>query len=137
MAGGIALVFAGLLTFAGCEHSNAKAARAERDAMEAARDYAVDANLGKDQVIEDLTTSRDRWKLLATPSEEMEAAAARAGELEVELTRTRAKLDKLAEEKDRANPDCLAVLEVDFERACPHVAERLRNRASGDQDLFR
>lgn len=134
LAGGLALIFAALITFAGCEHSNASAARADRDAMESARDYARDAATSKDVVIGALTQSRDAWKKLATPSEAMDAAADRAELLEQQLRHTQADLDRLAREKDHAKPECAALLATDFERVCPAIARRLRERAEGRAD---
>lgn len=119
--------------FAGCEHHNAVAARAERDAAEAQRDTAIDANKSNMTTIEAQGAALNKWMSLgASPDEvaKLMASAARA------IKEANQKLDEMlsAKEKDRANPECGALLGASLQRACPTIARGLRNAADGHED---
>jgi hypothetical protein len=130
------VAFAGILTFAGCEHSNANTLRAENQTLEDSVTSLKSANDSNQVVIDSQKVSIEAWKKLATTSASMKAAAARAADLEKENTRLNAELDKRAE-KDYAKPDCVNLLEMDFEAVCPGIAAGLRARASRYEDGFR
>jgi hypothetical protein len=130
---GIAIAFASVLTFAGCEHSNAEAARAERDSAEIARDTAVDANAGNLVTIETQRRALEEWRALRVTPEEAALAIAAHHALVDKVLEQAAELEK-AKESDRARPDCEALLDADFERVCPATARGLRKYESRDQD---
>jgi hypothetical protein len=119
------------LSFAGCERSNAKAARAAEAQALAALEAATLANASNQTTIADLERSVADWRKLATPNAQMVALAAQARAAAEELRKARAALDASAQETDNANPDCAALLATDFERVCPFYARRLRERAAG------
>lgn len=126
---GVAAAFLSVLTFAGCEHSNANSARAKEAIAKSGRDTALDANKANQETIALLKKAVKDWKALATPDPAMQAAAARAAELEQENNRLNAALAKRAE-KDYAKPDCIKALDTDVESVCPGIAAGLRERAS-------
>lgn len=118
--------------FAGCEHRNANAARADRDAMKNERntarddrDRVVKSNETQQALIVDLNAALDRWAEIGLTPSEVRELSAEAG------ARQRA-LDELAAEnaklkgKDDGNPDCEKLRQVDFQRVCPNRARSLR-----------
>jgi hypothetical protein len=126
---GIAAVMLGLLTFAGCEHSNAKSARADEKVAIDGRNTALDANKSLLVTVASQKNTIEVWKRLATPSAHMKAAAARAADLERQNDILNAALAKRAE-LDYAKPDCVKVLETDVELICPGIFGGMRERAS-------
>lgn len=127
--GGIAAVILAACTFGGCEHMNASNARAAEKVATANFATAQNAN-GTNQVTikSQARTIADLLKLV-TPSQAMKDAAAKAAMLEQENDRLNAALAKRAE-KDYAKPDCVKLLDTDFELVCPNIAAGLRERAS-------
>jgi len=126
-----ALVVTG--SFAGCEHHNAKVARAERAAAESQRDTAIDANKSNVTTIEAQQKALEQWKALGITPGEAKAAVLLAVENHAKAEQLAAEL-KNAKEHDRANPDCNAILSADIERACPLVVLGLRDVARGDKN---
>lgn len=118
--------------FAGCEHVNANAARAQRDAAEAARDTAVDANTSNQVTIEAQDRALDKWmKLGSSPEEVARLVTKTLTAANAAVTEATAVLK--AKETERANPECAAVLGANLERACPAIARGLRH-AGGHED---
>jgi hypothetical protein len=120
-------------TFAGCEHSNAKSARAERDAAELARDTAVDANDSNQVTIATQRRALEEWRALQVTPEEAALAVAAHQALVDKVLEQAAELER-AKESDSARPDCEALLDADFERVCPATARGLRKYESRHQD---
>lgn len=133
---GVAAAFLSVLTFAGCEHSNANSARADEKVALNGLATALDANKTNQNTINVQKGTIEQWKALATPNKTMKDAAARAAELEQENSRLNAALAKQAE-KDYAKPDCVKLLETDFESVCPGIAAGLRERASRYENRVR
>jgi phage repressor protein C with HTH and peptisase S24 domain len=133
VCGGLLIALAVTGGFAGCEHSNANAARAERDAANAALDTAVDANKSNQATIATQKAALDEWASLGLSPAEILQALKSVGDALKEAGRT---LDawQAEKEKERANPDCGAWLRASFQRACPGLARGLRNAASGHAD---
>lgn len=125
---GVAAAFMLLLMVAGCEHSNAKSARADEKIAQEGTRTVLDANKTNLETIKVLKEAIVTWKRLATPAPGMKAAAARAAELEQDVERLNAALAKKAE-KDYAKPDCIKLLQTDFGVVCPGIAAGLRERA--------
>ena len=132
LLGSVAAILIAALTFGGCEHRNAGAARVERDQARASLATALHANETNQVTISKLEDALKHWVALATPSGESVAAGAQAEADRAELLKTREKLDRLAREKDNAKPDCDALRAIDFQRLCPARAQRLRERAAGN-----
>jgi hypothetical protein len=119
--------------FAGCEHHDANAARAERDAANDGRDTAVDANKSNLSTIDAQNKALNEWMKLG----ESPAAVARLvaqAMTSAKALATEANAVLAAKEKERANPECAAVLSASLERACPAVARGLRQYASRHED---
>lgn len=119
--------------FAGCEHHDASAARAERDAANAARDTAVDANKSNGVTIAAQDAALNKWMKLGASPEEVAKAMGDAARAIKASNKYLADMTA-AMEKDRANPDCGALLGASVQRACPAIARGLRDGASGHQD---
>lgn len=130
---GTAVAFAAVLTFGGCEHMNASDLRADKKVLEGNVTTLKDANKSNLVTIGGLRTSVEAWKKLATPSENMKAAAARAAELEKQNARLNEELAK-REGKDDAKPDCVKLLDTDFELVCHEYAAGMRERADRKVD---
>lgn len=118
--------------FAGCEHHNAAAARADRDveiskrqATETQRDEVVKVNGTQHETIGQLNATVDQWVQKCAVSDDVNATLA-------ELAKKNAKLDELLrkmmklEEKDDGNPECEKLQRADYQRACPGHAGSLR-----------
>jgi hypothetical protein len=130
---GIAIAFAATLTFAGCEHSNAESARAARDVAKAALETAVDANASNQVTIEAQGRALDQWMKLGDSPETVRALLVAAAKTIDESTKALAAF-LAAKEKDRANPECGALLGANLERACPGIARGLRSAAGGHEN---
>lgn len=130
--GAVALAFLALGTFAGCEHSNAKAARAERAQWQHAATTALEANETNQRTIERLRSALDLWQRLAKPAEEIHVKAAQADEYAAALRAAWNELDEL-KRRDRENQECDALLRVDFGKRCAGLGRELRERAAGGQ----
>jgi hypothetical protein len=136
----LAWICAGLLAallltgaFAGCEHRNAKQARAARDAVTAELSEATSANAEQLKTIETQSQALASWRSLGVTVDEAAAAVTSMNAYGETLKSIDEEFRK-AKEKDRAIPDCAALLRVDLERVCPGIARSLRDSASGDQD---
>lgn len=139
LIGGVALVIAGLATFAGCEHHNANAARADRKAMESERDTARvdrDRTVKANGTLLSTITSQDKalnaWAELGESPAEVRALIAKIAASRAELEQRSAANEK-RRRLDDANPDCEKLRRVDFQRACPNRAGVLR----GHEDRYR
>lgn len=130
---GVAALFLVVLTFGGCEHLNASNLRADKKVLEGNVKTFGDANETNQKTIGILKTTIEAWKKLATPSANMKAAAARAAELEKQNARLNEELAK-REEKDDAKPDCIKLLDTDFELVCHEYAAGMRERAGRKVD---
>lgn len=130
---GIAVAFAAVLTFGGCEHMNASDLRADKKVLEGSVMTLEDSNKSNLVTIAGLKTSVKVWKDLATPSDVMKAAAARAAELELQNQKLNEELAH-REEKDDGKPDCVKLLDTDFELVCREYASGMRERAGRKVD---
>ena len=126
---GAAGLMVAALTFGGCEHRNAAAARAERDQWKQAATSALDANTTNQDTIKTLRKSVDDWRKLAVPDDP--SLAARVEKFRTENETLRRENDALARKADHDLPDCRQLLAIDFGRACPATARGLRDRAEG------
>jgi hypothetical protein len=126
-------VIGGLGSFAGCEHHNAKVARAERDAAYGQRDTAIDANHSQANTIDAQTKALAKWKALAASPEDMQAIIDQSNANAREINSLRGIIAK-AKGKDRDLPDCIKLLSISLRRTCPSVAAGLRDLASGHQN---
>lgn len=120
-------------TLAGCEHHNAGAARAERDAARSQRDTALDANVSNVETIATQRRALNEWRSLQVTPEEAALSIAAHQALVNKVLELAGELNQ-AKEKDSARPECEALLDADFERACPATARGLRNLEGGHQD---
>jgi hypothetical protein len=102
----------------------------ERDAARTEVTRLQAAINGKDATIAAQSKAIDLWQAQATPTKAMEDAAART-EAAAKLIEDRARSLSAAEVKDRANPDCAALLAMDIARLCPATADSVRTRARG------
>jgi len=133
-----ALVVTG--SFAGCEHHNAQAARADRDAMKSQRDTArrdraevIKANESQQETIDAQSKALDEWLKIGVTPEEVEDLVAGVRAKKAELEQLVAENQK-RKEMDNANPDCDRLRQVDFESVCRNRARVLRgyeHRLSG------
>ena len=127
------LAFLGLGTFAGCEHRNAKEARAERNATAGELVEAVTANTSQTETIDTLRRALGEWRSLGTTPDEALIAVESMRQIN-ELIVALDQRIREAKELERAKPDCAAVLSADFERACPAIARGLRDAAGSHEN---
>lgn len=137
---GIAVAFAVVLSFAGCEHHNASAARADRAAMKTLlktrtdeRDKVVEANESQQATIDAQGKALSQWASIGVKPEDVKQMLTAIAAKKVELDKLFAEIAK-RKGKDDGNPDCAKLLQVDFQRVCPNRAAVLRayeNRLSG------
>lgn len=129
IAGGLLLALAAMTIAWRVQTGRLEDRTRERDQALGQVTQLLAAAKGKDTTIAALEASAEAWRKLATTSEAMKAAA----DL-VDATRktieARASALAAAEERDRANPDCAALLALDIARACPAIAAGVRTRAA-------
>lgn len=125
---GIAVAFAAVLTFGGCEHMNANNLRADNKVLEQSVKSFENSQKSNLKTIDVLKEKMKGWIDLATTSQAIKEAAAKAAEFEKENQKLSAQIRK-REEKDYAKPECNKLFEIEFESACPGVADGMRERA--------
>lgn len=129
IGGGLVLALAvtgGWGAYQASKREDAEAALlAARSELQRANDALRDTNTANDA----LSDAVDKWRALATPSEDVKAAAEAATAAANRIAARSAEL-RQDEETDRANPDCAALLAVDLARACPAIARGMRERAA-------
>lgn len=118
--------------FAGCEHHNAAAARADRDAekskrqaAETQRDDVVKVNGTQHDLIGQLNATVDQWVQKCAVADDVNATLAELAKKNATLDELLKKMTKL-EEKDDGNPECEKLLRTDLQHACPGHAGSLR-----------
>lgn len=131
--GGIAAALVATLTFAGCEHRNAKTARAERAEALGALTVALKANETNQSTIRTLEAAIKLWRATCTPETRIRRAAEEAeawrAKYEAEARRRR--------EQRTESPSCTALMDTSFEGVCRDDARRLRQLAAGSGDPHR
>jgi hypothetical protein len=131
--GGIVAAFVAMATFAGCEHHNAKAARADRADALGALAVALKANDTNQDTIGKLEAAIKHWRGTCTPETRIREAAEEAktwrAKYEAEARRRR--------EQRTESPSCTALMDTSFERVCAADARRLRKYADRDRDTNR
>jgi hypothetical protein len=126
----VALVITG--GFAGCEHHNAAAARADRDveiskrqAAETQRDEVVKVNSTQHETIGQLNAAVDQWVQKCAVSDDVNATLADLAKKNAKLDELLTKMTKL-EVNDDGNVECEALQRTDYQRVCPGHARSLR-----------
>lgn len=133
LVAGLALALLIACGAASCQSRRADSEHQQRLAVQSQLDTAVDANTSAIDTVNAQARALKEWRDLAvTPAEAATAVAAlnEALRLSYELN----KAIEEAKEKDRAKPDCEALLDADFERACPATARGLRDAAAGGHE---
>ena len=123
-------VVVGLLAFAGCEHRNAKAARAERNELRGQLADALNANASNQTVIDAQNKALDKWAEVGVSPQQV----AEFIEAEVDARREaerKLKTMQIARTHDNALPECVALLRASLSRTCPSIAAGLQKLASG------
>lgn len=128
---GIALLAA--IGTAKWQHHAAESARAERDALAAQLDTAVDANASNVTTIDTQARALAKWAALGRTPEQLQQLVATAIEREETYERI-AKENSALRAKDRNLPDCLRLLQISLRERCPGRALILRQYESGHQD---
>lgn len=143
LVGGVAAAFLAVASFGGCQYvraekavSDRETAQASRDAAITARDAAIAANVSNVLTIKAQGAALDKWVSLGASPEEIADLVRRAGEKLKEFEKLWASNQKL-KEKDRANPECEALRNIDFARVCPNRARVLRGYEGRDRDKIR
>lgn len=128
--GGVAAALLAILTFAGCEHRSAKAAREDRAEALGALTVALKANETNQSTIRTLEAAIKLWRGTCTPETRIRRAAEEAetwrAKYEAEARRRR--------EQRTESPSCTALMDTSFEGVCRDDARRLRKLAAGDRD---
>lgn len=125
-------------SFAGCEHHNAKAARAERDQARGQLAETRVANVSNQQVIASQNKALDQWAAIAISPQDVMDLVHNLTEAKKEADAT-IKLLRSAKEADNALPECVALLRLSLRDRCPSIAAGLlklqaagEHRAGGD-----
>ena len=126
-------VIGGLGSFAGCEHHNAKVARAERDAVKSMLETAVDANTSNVTTIKAQAKALKAWQDLKVTPEQIADLLVSKSHFEAKSASLE-KQNAALRNKDRELPECVALLRMSLQRACPGISTGLRKLQSGDQD---
>jgi hypothetical protein len=130
IAGGLLLVVLACVIGWRIEAGRLATRTTERDQALAEVTRLKAAVTGKDATIAAQAKSIEQWQAQATPAKAMADAAVRAAAAAEQVAARTAALNQ-AEVKDRANPDCAAVLAIDLARVCPAIAAGVRTRAAG------
>lgn len=126
---GVAVLFMVVLVFAGCQHQRAENEMVLRISAESQRDQAIEENKTNMVTIATQTSALNEWaKVGVSPQDVVEIVKA-ATEFAKALADQRAENAKL-KEKDRAIPECDALLRTDFGKLCPRRGRILRQYES-------
>lgn len=114
-------------------HHEAQAARAERDAVQAQLDTAVDANQSQATTIDTQTRALAKWAALGKTPEQLQQLVTVAHEREKTYEQI-AKENSALKAKDRNLPDCIRLLQISLRERCPGRALVLRRAADSYED---
>jgi hypothetical protein len=122
---GVAVLFLCLATFAGCEHRRAGSETVKRLAVESQRDQVIADNATQLETIERQGKALDQWATIGVTPQDvinmLKASAKFADDLQQQLL-----ANARARERDRAKPNCDALMRVDLAAVCPLTAGSLR-----------
>lgn len=140
LAGGAAAIMLALASFGGCQYIRAEAAVSAkeravttREAAEADRDNAIEANASNLVTIAAQDKALNQWVNLGVTPEEVRAMLSAASTQARELENLRTKFRAL-KGKDRDLPDCVELLAISLTRRCPDIAAGVRDAAGRNQD---
>jgi hypothetical protein len=128
LLGGVGLILAGSLTFAGCEHLRAKAAVAGEAKAVSERNHAIGANSSNLTTIADLKAALAEWEAIGKPVVEVKELLATLDERTAELNGARNELRK-HRQAAATLPECQSLLRTTF-AACPGIDLGLRSISS-------
>lgn len=118
---------------ASCQSRRADTEAEKRQAVESQLSTAIDANTSAIDTVNALRGALKEWRDLSVTPEEAAIAAASMGEIRALANQLRAEIEK-AKGRDRAKPECGALLGANLERMCPGIAVGLRRAQDRDQD---
>lgn len=130
---GIAIAFLAVLGYAKWQHHAAQSARAERDALKGQLGTVVDANASLTTTVEAQDAALKRWAALGLSPADAAAAIASAKSAQESANEAWGQLAAL-KDKDRALPDCIALLKISLRRRCPAIADGLLKLSHSHQD---
>jgi hypothetical protein len=133
LVAGLILLLLVVSGFAGCERRRANAEHQQRVSVEMQLGAAVDANASNQVTIGAQQRALEEWRSLGVTPEEAAIAVASMGEVLGLVAKLREEIEK-AKERDRAKPDCAALLGASIERMCPGVAAGLRRAQDGHEN---
>jgi hypothetical protein len=131
--GGVAAAFLAVLSFAGCEHQRAKAAVSRAEALELAKNQAISANASMVDTVEAQSLALQKWANLGQSPDEIRSALGTLTDKQKQLDDLRVENNWLRN-KDRALPECVALLKASLSQRCPSIAAGLRKLQGSYQD---
>jgi uncharacterized protein HemX len=133
LLGGVTALVLALATFGGCQYQAKEKWRARAELAESGTQVAVDANTACQATVEAQDKALNQWvALAATPTE----LAALVGSLRDKAAQTEdlQREVNLFRQKDRALPECVALLKASLTLRCPGVVAGLRHAAAGSRE---
>ena len=127
---GIAIGFLAVLGYAKWQHHAAQSARARADALQVQVDTAVDANASLTTTVEAQDAALKRWAALGVTPEEVHDQLDQIRRHKERSDELKAENDMLRA-KDRALPECVALLKASLSKRCPSIAAGLVQLAAG------
>jgi hypothetical protein len=129
----VALAFLASLAYGKWQHHRAESAIARADSVEAQLDTATDANASLVTTVQAQDKALKQWAALGISPADAAAAIASAKTAQDSANEAWGRLAAL-KDKDRALPDCIALLKTSLSRRCPAVADGLLKLSRGHEN---
>jgi hypothetical protein len=132
--GGVAAAFLAALGFAGCQYQRAEKYEARATLAEANTATAIDANQAGQLTIERQARALKQWADLGVTPEKVAAIIDQSSRFKASID-TLAAENNLLRSKDRALPECVALLKISLSQRCPSIAAGLMQLAAGSGQI--